>query len=304
MNIGWKSVAWSAAALLVLLSIPTPFVAITLFLIMVPMVILYTMLKPISFAIHIAGVGVAAFAFLGAYSLLPLVFGLFFLIPSVVMGHLYKRRAPARTVVTVTMVVVLVQLLVELVIFSIQYDLNLSSELAGLFEDFLNRLETNTVMPADWVSETSVYVGDTITKMLPAVLLLSSFMMAVITHVIARRGLGLMGIVVPGMSAMRNWMLPRSLIFYYLIALLLSFTISPDSTGFWSTVTANAVPVLQFAFTIQSMAFFFYLADVKKWNKAVPVTINVILLLIFPPFYFIGLLDAAFPIRKNFVKKG
>ncbi|MBB6634069.1 DUF2232 domain-containing protein [Cohnella thailandensis] len=303
MKIGWKSVAWSAVALLVLLSIPTSLIVITLFLLMAPLVILYTMLKPLSFVAHVACIGIAAFALMGSYSLASLVFGLFFLIPAAVMGHLYKRRMPARTVVTVAMVVLLVQLLVELAIFSVQYDLNLSSELASLIEESLKQLQTDTLMPADWAAETSVTLGDAITKMLPVLLLLTSFMMAVVTHVLARRGLALMGIVIPGMTAMKNWMLPRSLVFYYLIALVLSYTISPESTGFWSTVTANAVPLLKFAFTIQAIAFFFFLADAKNWNKAVPVII-AIPLLIFPPFYLIGLLDTAFPIRKNFEKKG
>ncbi|THF73518.1 DUF2232 domain-containing protein [Cohnella fermenti] len=304
MKIGWKSVAWSVVALLVLLSIPTSLIAITIFLVMMPLVVLYTMLKPLSFAAHVACIGIAAFALMGAYSLASLVFGLFFLIPAAVMGHLYKRRMPARTVVTVTMVVVLVQLLVELAIFSVQYDLNLSSELASLIEESLNQLQTDTLMPAGWAAETSATLGDAITRMLPALLLLISFLIAVVTHVLARRGLGLMGVLVPGMTPMKNWKLPRSLVFYYLLVLILSYTISSESTGFWSMVAINAMPILTFAFTIQAIAFFFYLADIKKWSRIVPIIIAFPLLIFMWPFYLIGLFDTAFPIRKSFEKKG
>ena len=52
---------------------------------------------------------------------------------------------------------------------------------------------------------------------------------------------------------------------------------------------------------VQAIGFFFFLADVKRWNRAVPVLLSVPVLL-FPPFYLIGLLDVAFPLRRYFAK--
>ncbi len=301
LKIGWKSVAWSAAALLLLLSIPTNLVVVTLFVLMVPMVVLCTLLKPIPYVLHLLGIGIAAYVLLGSYSLVPLTFGFFFLIPSSVMGYMYKKHASARTVVTVTIVILVAQFLAELAIFSIQYDFDLSTQLSGLFEEALKQMQTGTLLPSDWASTTAVSLGDAVLNMLPALLLLSSFAFAIVTHALSRRALGLMGIVAPAMSPLRNWMLPRSLIFYYLLALIVSYFIPADSNGFWSTVTANAVPILRFAFTVQAIAFFFYLADAKRWPRIAPVLIAIPLLL-YPPFYLIGLLDAAFPLRKYFVK--
>ena len=42
MNIGWKSLVWSLMALMLLLSVPTPLNAVTLFLLMTPFVILFS----------------------------------------------------------------------------------------------------------------------------------------------------------------------------------------------------------------------------------------------------------------------
>ncbi len=302
MNMGWKSVAWSATALLLLLSIPTSLNIVTLFLLMTPMVVLYTMLKPLSFALHMACVVAAAFVLSGSYALVALTFGLFFLIPSIVMGHLYKKRAAPKRVVLIGFVVILAQLLVELMIFSSQYDVDLTSYLTVLLEDASQALDTSgTLLPEGWAADTASQLTDTIMTMLPALLLLTSFGLAGLTHFLSRRALALTGIQTPSMPQMKTWMLPRSLVFYYLIALVLSFMVSAEDPGFLTLVVANAVPVLRFAFTIQAIAFFFFLASVKRWHKAVPIAIAVPILL-YPPFYLIGLLDVAFPLRKYFTK--
>ncbi|WP_244863446.1 hypothetical protein [Paenibacillus cisolokensis] len=62
---------------------------LTVTLMMVPYVILYTMLPTKSFAIQAAVV--LAIAFLIAGPVAPVV-GLFFLVPAVIMGHLYRKK--------------------------------------------------------------------------------------------------------------------------------------------------------------------------------------------------------------------
>ncbi|WP_246469840.1 DUF2232 domain-containing protein [Cohnella nanjingensis] len=296
----WKSLAWSAAALVLLLSIATPLSGITLFLLMTPLVVLYTMLKPVSFAVHIVAIAAVAFALLGNGGAIALTFGFFFLVPSIVMGHLYKRRAKAKTVVMVGFLVLLAQLLTELALFSAQYNIDFSAQLATFIEDWLKQLQTNDLVTGDWAG-TASSLGDAIMRMLPTLLLLTSFLLAIVTHALSRRLLSISGIVTPALPEMKTWMFPRSLVFYYLIAVIMSYAIPASSTGFWSDVVSNAMPILQFAFTVQAMAFFFFLAGAKSWPKIIPIILAIPLLL-FPPFYLIGLLDVAFPLRKYFVK--
>jgi hypothetical protein len=68
-----------------------------------------------------------------------------------------------------------------------------------------------------------------------------------------------------------------------------------------TVVAANLEPLLRYAFVVQAIGFFYFLADVRRWSKAVPVLIAIPLIL-FPPFYLIGLLDTAFPLRRYFEK--
>ncbi|MNL86727.1 hypothetical protein D3C87_2155570 [compost metagenome] len=52
---------------------------------------------------------------------------------------------------------------------------------------------------------------------------------------------------------------------------------------------------------MQAIGFFFFVADAKKWPKVVPLLLCIPLLL-FSPLHIIGLIDAALPLRKYFVK--
>lgn len=301
MKIGWKSLGWSFLALVLLLSVPTQLNAFTLFLLMTPFVVLFTMLKPSVFAGHAAAIGAAAFVLSGGYGPLTLTLMIFFLVPSIVMGYLYKKRRKASSVILAGFLVLLAQMLLELVLFSLQFHFDLSEILATQLRNSLLPLEGSEMYPAGWAASTAAALGDLIVTKLPTLLLLFSFLIAVVTHGLARLALRRSGIELPGLPQAKTWRLPRSLVWYYLIALILSYAVPDKGTGFWTVVIANLSPILQLAFALQAVGFFFFLADAKKWPRAVPLLISVPLILI-PPFYLIGLLDAAFPLRRYFVK--
>lgn len=287
--------------LVLLLSMLTPLRAVTIFALMTPLVILFTMLRPLAFAGYTAAIGGAAFVLGGSYGLMALIMLLFFLLPSIAMGYMYKKRKKAWHALLAGFIVLLAQLLLELVVFSLQLGLDLSKELADMFRTSLEQFETSGVFEAGWAAETASALGDAVVTMLPMLLLLGAFLFAIITHGLARWGLRRSGIEVPGLAQAKTWRLPRSLVWYYLVAYIISFAVPADGDGFGTIVVANLVPVLRFAFVIQAIGFFFFLADVKRWHKSVPVLLAVPVVL-FPPLYLIGLLDVAFPLRRYFAK--
>lgn len=297
----WRPLVWSLVSLVLLMSMLTPLKAVTIFALMAPLAILFTMLRPLAFAGYIVAIGAAAYVLSGAYGLMALIMLLFFLIPSVVMGYMYKKRKKAWQVLLGGFIVLLAQLLLELVVFSLQLGLDLSKELAEMFRVSLEQFESSGMFEAGWAAETASALGDAIVTMLPMLLLLGAFLFAIITHGLARWGLRRSGIEVPGLAQAKTWRLPRSLVWYYLIAYVISFAVPEGGDGFWTVIIANLVPVLRFAFVVQAIGFFFFLADAKRWHKAVPVLLAVPVVL-FPPFYLIGLLDVAFPLRRYFAK--
>jgi uncharacterized protein YybS (DUF2232 family) len=300
LNIGWKSLAWSAAALLLLLTLSTFMNVVTGFLIMTPFIVLFNMLRPKIFALHVILIGVIAYFLSGAYGPIVLTLAFFFLVPSIAMGHLYKKGSPARTAILVGFIIILVQLLLELVLFATQFNIDLTAELTSQLTESLKQLEAAGFSPAGWTSETSIAFVASIVNMLPMLLLLMVFLFTIVTHGLSRLALRTVDIQASALPQAKTWRLPKSLVLYYLIAMVASFFISQDG-GYWYVVVSNLVPILHIVFAVQAIGFFFFLADAKKWSRVVPILLSIPVFL-FPPFYLIGLLDVAFPLRKYFVK--
>ncbi|MBP2002329.1 uncharacterized protein YybS (DUF2232 family) [Paenibacillus shirakamiensis] len=292
------SIAWSITYLLLLLSLVTPFTFITVLLIMLPTTILYATLTTKSFVYHIVPVFLIVMIVMGSWSIfLPL----YFLIPSIVMGHFYKKRASVLRTVMFGAGTILAEFLLLLLISTLFFDFNL----AHTIENIVNTAATPFRSATGGSLATELKLSDQDTQQIstltvqtiPFTLIITSLAMATITHAIARPTLASLGQITPKMMPLREWRLPRALIWYYCIVLLIElFGGSSAKEGFLGTVVLNLLPMLQFAFIIQSAGFFFYIAHTKKWNKGIPILLTVLMLFI-RPLWLIGLFDIAFPLR-------
>lgn len=299
----WKSLLWSAAAIVLMLSLLTsPINMVTTLLVMTPFVVLYTMLKPGVFIAHLVPIALAAFLLSGPYGAVIVTLGLFFLVPAIAMGHLYKKMWPAQRIVLIGAAVILVQLLLELVLFSWLFDIEFKTELAEMLTSSFLPLETSGVVESGWAAESAAAFSNALIVMLPMLLLVASFLFAVVTHYLSRKALRTVGIEAPRMREAKEWRMPRSLVMYYLIALIASLIVPSEDGGYWTVVIANLIPILQFLFVIQSIGFLFFVADVKRWSRALPIVLSIPFVLFPQPLFLLGLLDIAFPLRRYFVK--
>lgn len=298
LNTGLKSVLWSAAAIVLLLMMTIPVINILAsVLIMVPFIVLYTTLPRKLFALYVVITLGLAYALMGPA---VLIFGLFFLVPSIVAGHMYQRKAQARTVLTVTTIVLLAQMLLELLLFSAILRVSLVSELGNLFRNSVRELGQQGLMPPVWNDAMTDALIKLMMQSIPLVFIILSFVLAVSAHWISRRVLNrAYGQEISGMPHAKDWMMPKSLVFYYVAALILELFMTGDHNSYISVVLINMIPLLRLVFAIQTVGFFFFVADQKRWHKAVPLLLAVPVFL-FPPLSLIGVLDTAFPIRKSF----
>ncbi|WP_083676423.1 DUF2232 domain-containing protein [Paenibacillus sp. FSL H8-0548] len=300
LKTGLKPVLWSCAALLLLLSLAVPVLnLISLLLMMLPLVVLYTTLPPKSFGLHMLAVWVLAFVIGGPATL---IIGLFFLIPSIVMGYLYMKQATASRVVRSVGVVILAQLMLELLIFEIFLDISLLKEMGTIVRSTFADLMTQGLIPSDWDSSLTEIVIQTMINSIPVVFIMMAFGYTVITQFMARRLVRWSGgPATPRFTRAREWRLPRLLVVLYLITYVMELFSSTTSSSFFSVALLNLLPLLSYLFAFQAVGFFFFLAHQRGWNKAIPVLIAIPVLL-FPPLSIIGVLDTAFPIRKSFTK--
>lgn len=300
MKTGLKSILWSVAALLLLLSIAVPGLnTLAAAVMMVPTVILYTMLSKRAFTLHMTAVYGIGVLILG---LPALIVGLFFLIPSMVMGHYYRIGAPARKVLTATILTLLAELLLELAMFDVLFNFSLLHEIRKVITTTTENLRADGLMPSVWSAEVTETYIQYLIHSIPMAFITVSFLLAVIAHAIAAPALRASGLSIAKLQKAREWRLPRIFVFYYLIALVADM-ITPDTgTSFMTVVLLNLIPLMQIAFTIQAMGLFFYIAHERKWNRAVPVLLSMLVAIFLHPLSLIGVFDAAFPIRKAFKK--
>lgn len=302
MKFHWSSVAWSIAALLLILLLFTPFQILTICFTAVPIVILYTTLNKISFAVHMLLIWLAAFLLLGTYGSVAILFSIYFMIPAIVIGRLYKKKSHAMTVLFGGLVTVLVESLIMLFILTLVMKFDFYSYLADAVHMSLDPLQKANLMPVDWTPKMTDDLIVAMGQMIPFALIFSALVITAITHAVSRPFLKSMKYDVPAFKPLKDWMLPRSLVWYYFIAVILDMIFSRSGSAFLTIILVNLLPLLKIAFMVQTICFFFFVADLNKWPKAV-AWVFVIPLLIFPPLRIIGLLDIAFPIRQGLKPK-
>jgi uncharacterized protein YybS (DUF2232 family) len=303
---------WSFIYLVLLLLSFTPFVLITISLMMIPIVILFVKLDLKRFIVHhvviLLAVYLVSFMFgVGLLGTVAVILTLFFMTPSVVIGKMYRKRASARSVITAGVVAMLAQLLLLLLILTLS-GVQVIDEMRDYMKNSMETLpaELQSMVPADLMEQ----VLQVMTQLLPLYLIGFSMYYSIITHWLARKFLVRSGEPLPGLKPAKEWMLPRSLIWYYLIALILSYIyVDPDESMIFM-VLLNIMPLMMFAFTVQAFGFLFFIADLRRWSTKVPKTITVIgvFVLLLIPFLMqlvslLGLFDVAFPIRDRLKNK-
>jgi len=296
------SVAWSIAYLLLLLSLSTPLLIITSLFIIIPAIVLFTTLNTKQFIIHVLPV----LLIVGLITPVYVFIALYFLVPALVMGRWYKRRASAMSTLIAGTVTILGEFLLLLLLGTALFNFDLSNYVNDVLQMVNSPLAdlgaTNPLMSdLSFTSEEVRKISYMTVQMIPMTLIVSSFMIAVITHSIVRPILNSMQYAVPKMKPAREWRLPRAFIWYYLIGVVLQLLFSNSDSNYMLMISANLLPLLSIGFSIQAIGFFFFLAHVRKWNKmmAILLTIPVILL---PPLRIIGIIDLAFPLRELVTK--
>lgn len=308
----FSSVAWSFVYLLLLLSLPTTLNVVTIFFITVPALIMYTTLSKVKFISYVLGVWIVAGVLctltynhlhIGLFVILQAIF---FMIPALVMGHLYKTRVSAIKVILGGTISILLASLGILVIGASFFNFNLATNIQEIISLAMANVKNvadspiagSALLAEDLPEQLSAYAM----HMLPFTLIICSFLIAAVAHTVSRPTLSSMGVIVHKLPKIREWRLPRSLVFYYLISVIVTIVIGPEhNLGFLSMIFDNLIPLLRFLFILQAASFIFFLSHFKRWDPALAVVLLVVMLFV-PLGWLIGVLDVALPLRESITR--
>ncbi|MDR6120847.1 uncharacterized protein YybS (DUF2232 family) [Bacillus sp. SLBN-46] len=114
------------------------------------------------------------------------------------------------------------------------------------------------------------------------------------------------GVNVQPWGSFRNLSLPKSLLWYYLIALGAMLLFHPHEDTYLYSVLINAKYLLEILLTVQGLAFLFYIFHQRSVAKGLGVLVVILTLMIPIVRYIImilGITDLGFDFRKQFEKK-
>lgn len=293
------ALVWCIINTLMLLSFITPLFIITMNLAMVPTLVLFAKLEwkksVLFYAISLAAVGAVA----GYLGLEPVIISLFLLAPSIVMGRMYQKQAPARSVIVGGTVTLLGEFMLGL-LFSYLIGFRPMDRVKEFLQSSVDSLPE--VMRNNLNEYALNLVIHYFLQIIPALLIVAFLFYTVIAHAVGRWVLRKNGMQVPGLKPIREWMLPKSMVLYMTIVMICDMFISIESNSFISMVVWNLLPLLTLAFSVQAIGFLFYVSHVKKRTVALPV-VAIVVLVVVPYLAYLycilGMLDVLMPIRKR-----
>jgi uncharacterized protein YybS (DUF2232 family) len=294
-----RSLLWCAIFIIELLSLTTPANFLTIILIMVPMLMLYLKLDLKQFGLAYVSSLFVLFIILGGggLSLLLIMYALFFVPPTVAMGQLYKKAASVKTVLTVAILVMIAEILLLLLMgYSTGMD-----PVGGLKTILTDNL---AIIPGQYRELAGKDYVQKVTWMLPFLLLVFAAFYVLFTHTVTRRLLKKSPTPLPGLPPTREWRLPKSMVWYFLVVLTIGLFITEQSDLYFQMIVYNLLPLFMVIFVIQAVSLLYAFVYYRKWNRFLPLVL--IVLSILPPVLYLvcllGIMDILMPLRQRFFK--
>lgn len=243
----------------------------------------------------------------GTILLVPVTFA--FGLGGIVTGELYKREKSRYSILLGGTVTFSVNLVLLFVITSVFANINMLNELQVAFEESMKTtqgmLESLGQEPSEQQMQLLRESFQTMQYLLPSFLVISGFVFAFITQWAAVPILRKLGYTIGKFPPLRNFKLPKSILWYYLLVLVLSF-LKLEQGSFSYVSVLNIATVLQLLIVVQGYALLFYYFHQKSVGKWVSIIIVIVTLAI--PFFLqfiriLGIIDLGFDLRNQKNKK-
>ncbi|WP_202081551.1 YybS family protein [Caldalkalibacillus salinus] len=282
-----------------------PMVGMLTFLILPVPIILYTLRYGVS-----SSVILTSLLLLLSVLLTPVLFLITWVssLVGIVMGFWYRKGQSAFGTIASGMVTYLINYLLILVMLYMVFDVNVIQVIQDDIENQLLSPESTSPFLQVPLDEEliSLYKEsiETIGYIYPAILIMSSLGLAFIHHWIGRPIYERLGHPVSSLPPLREWTLPKSVLFYYLAALSIMLFSLGEPGGTLYIMAINLTPILEFLLLIQGLAVISYYGYIKKMNRFLLIFITIIALIPLNIFVrLIGILEIGFGLRKRIKPK-
>jgi uncharacterized protein YybS (DUF2232 family) len=229
----------------------------------------------------------------------------------VVIGYLIQKQKNMGVLFITGSLVFLINLIIMYVASIVLFKVDMITEMIDMMRESLNvsaDLLKNFGNPQDSEKVLEQFNNglNLIKTLIPTLFVVSSFFIVFIMQLISFPIIKRFGVKVEKWKSFKEISLPKSLLYYFLLTLLVSMLMNPEEGTFWYMAIINMTYILQFLIILQGYTFIFYYFDKKGFSKAISITIAIVSFLI-PIFLYIvgilGIIDLGFDLRKGFNKK-
>lgn len=251
--------------------------------------------------------------FLAVASVLTIIFGTLFSIPitlfagivGMVIGYHLRYEKPAAQMLISTILAVVVCLLVFYGATIWLADVNIMEESMKLFNQSLNSsIAAMNALGQPVPKNFEQTMRDSMAMMqtlIPSVLVMMSMMLTYLFILAAQPFVKRFSDKRVKWPLFRNLRLPKSLLWYYVIGLIMTLFIKMDESSYLYMAIANIMFILQLVILLQGFSLIFYVSHVKGWVKVIPIILVFVTLLspiLLTIVRILGIIDLGFPFRE------
>lgn len=227
-----------------------------------------------------------------------------------VMGYSIRTEKSKVIAYAASSMVFLANLVLFYAVAAKLFELNLMNEIVKMFmksaDQYVTFMETLGQKPDPKMIEQFQEMGNLIKTLAPSILVFGAFVFVLLFILINFPIIKRLGVNVPAFAPFRELKFPRSILFYYLIVLVVTVFMKPEEGTFIHMAVLNAAYILQILLLIQGLSFLYFLSHWKKWPVAVPV-IATVMIFVMPLFFSIvrllGIIDIGFDLRQRLSQK-
>lgn len=229
----------------------------------------------------------------------------------IVMGYYYKNGKGAFTPLLAGIIAYIFNYLFALVISYFLFEVNMIEAMEQYVQDMMTMTEETASflqLPLD-EEQLSLYKEyiPWVAYIFPAIMIISAMTMTGLHYLVSRPILTRLGHPIEKLPPFREWRLPKSLLFYYLISLTIILLGMMEEGSTLFLIIVNLQPILEILLYIQGLSVVAYFSYMKGTGKA--LTIIVVLATFFLPILvmvvrILGIFELGFGLKQRIKPRG
>ncbi|MGB5944483.1 YybS family protein [Paenisporosarcina sp.] len=254
-----------------------------------------------SILVTIVSIGISYF--IGG--LLAVPFSMIHALLGLVIGDAIRMKKSKLFMLLSTAIVLLVTLVIQYVIVILTFEFNPVTSLLTIasnqYEQMGAFLERYNALPNNYDNTVAevLFMFETV---MPSILIISIFLLVIVFINILVPVLKILGLVVPKFPAFRNLKFPKSILWYYMVVLIVTLFVELEKGTFAFMVIANAALILRVLLILQGISFIHFYIHQQRWPKWLAIVATILAFPLQSITLIIGIFDLGFNAR-SYVKE-